>query len=107
MSSNQRPADRPIIFSGRMVLALLEGRKGKEFSPATKVKAYERCGGKCEGCGAALMPGRFAYDHVVSVGLGGTNRLENCAVLCKPCHDAKTHITKGARQTRPAAVAEL
>ncbi len=68
-----------------------ERRKGKEFSPATKVKAYERCGGRCEGCGAVLRPGKFHYDHVVAVGLGGENSLENCAVLCRPCHDEKTH----------------
>lgn len=71
-------------------------RKGKEFSPATKVKAYERSGGVCEmvwdgvRCGLPLQPGRIEYDHDKAIGLGGDNSLSNCVCACKPCHDRKT-----------------
>jgi 5-methylcytosine-specific restriction protein A len=68
-----------------------ERRKGKEFSPATKVKAYERSGGKCESCGVSLKLGKINYDHAIAIGLGGDNSLANCVVLCLPCHGEKTH----------------
>ena len=62
----------------------------REFTARVKVQAYERSGGRCEACGAALMPGRIHYDHVVPDALGGWPTIENCAVLCTACHGAKT-----------------
>jgi 5-methylcytosine-specific restriction protein A len=72
-----------------------------EFSAKTKVLAFQRAAGFCEGivmhdqagmvlCGARLTVGKFAYDHVVADGLRKDNSLANCAVLCLPCHAAKT-----------------
>lgn len=78
----------------------------REFSAKTKVAAYERSQGRCEGCGAALQVGRFHYDHVIPDALGGEPTLENCEVLCRPCHDSKTHkhdvprIAKTVRQMK-------
>ena len=63
----------------------------REFSAKTKVAAYERSQGRCEGCGAPLQVGRFHYDHVLPDALGGEPTLQNCEVLCRPCHDHKTH----------------
>jgi 5-methylcytosine-specific restriction endonuclease McrA len=63
----------------------------REFSAKTKVAAYERSQGRCEGCGAALQTARFHYDHVLPDALGGEPTLENCEVLCRACHDEKTH----------------
>jgi len=34
-----------------------------EFSKATKLAAYRRAMGRCEGCSGLLVPGKFAYDH--------------------------------------------
>jgi 5-methylcytosine-specific restriction protein A len=62
----------------------------REFSARIKVAAYERSGGRCEGCGSVLHVGRFAYDHQIPDGLGGEPTLENCMVLCTGCHGAKT-----------------
>lgn len=76
----------------------------REFPARVRIAAYERCKGLCESCGALLQVGRFHYDHVVPDGLGGEPTLENCAVLCRPCHDEKTAghdvpaITKAKRQ---------
>ncbi len=72
-----------------------------EFSAKTKVLAFQRAAGFCEGtviddqagmvrCCARLTVGKFAYDHVVADGLRKDNSLTNCAVLCLPCHAAKT-----------------
>jgi 5-methylcytosine-specific restriction protein A len=63
----------------------------REFSAKVRVAAYERSRSLCEGCGAPLQVGRFHYDHVLPDALGGDPTLENCAVLCRPCHDEKTH----------------
>lgn len=68
----------------------MSGRKGKEFSKATKVEAWRRCKDACEKCGALLKPGRYDYDHVIPIAQGGDNTLRNCEVLCEPCHDEKS-----------------
>ncbi len=62
----------------------------REFSAKVKVAAFQRANGHCEKCTAHLMPGRFAYDHVLPDALGGEPVLENCAVLCSACHGSKT-----------------
>jgi 5-methylcytosine-specific restriction endonuclease McrA len=50
------------------------------------------------------LTAKFHYDHIVPDGLGGEPVLENCAVLCWPCHADKTaaqdvpQIAKAKRQ---------
>jgi 5-methylcytosine-specific restriction protein A len=64
----------------------------KEFPSRVKKAALKRAGGKCEGegCPATLKEGQYHFDHVAADGLGGKPVLENCKVLCLPCHKAKT-----------------
>jgi 5-methylcytosine-specific restriction protein A len=67
-----------------------------EFSPKTKIAAFERAKGRCEKCKKKIVPtnGPAQYDHIVPAAIGGDNSLANCQVLCKrPCHDLKTHKT--------------
>lgn len=61
-----------------------------EFSKRTKLEAFTRCNGRCEGCGCLLRPGRFDYDHENPDAFGGPATLANCLVLCSECHRAKT-----------------
>lgn len=63
----------------------------REFSKPVKREALRRAGGKCEGenCGA-LFGFKFHFDHDIADGLGGEPTLENCKVLCHPCHNEKT-----------------
>jgi 5-methylcytosine-specific restriction protein A len=63
----------------------------REFSKPIKRDALKRAQGKCENptCGA-LFGVKFHFDHVIADGLGGEPTLQNCAVLCYPCHDEKT-----------------
>lgn len=61
-----------------------------EFSKSTKAQAFLRSNGHCECCGAKLSSGNIEYDHSIACGLGGDNSLDNCVVLCKTCHKAKT-----------------
>lgn len=75
----------------------------REFSRKTRAQAFERAAGCCEGCGAKLKVGEAEYDHVLPCELGGDNGLENCEVICVPCHKEKTaddvkRIRKSDRQ---------
>lgn len=64
----------------------------KEFSKKVKLAAWMRCKGICEcGCGVKIIPGDGPeYDHDDEDFFGGEPTLENCKVLRKRCHDAKT-----------------
>lgn len=66
--------------------------KRQEFSKQTKLAAWQRAGGHCEcGCGQKIIAGDGPeYDHRLEARLGGDASLENCVVLRKRCHAAKT-----------------
>jgi 5-methylcytosine-specific restriction protein A len=64
----------------------------REFTAKTKLAAWERSGGNCENCGVKIYAGMGPeYDHAIRCELGGTNDLDNCRVLCRNCHGAKTY----------------
>lgn len=66
-------------------------RKRTEFAAKVRVAAFERAGGCCEECSVSIRPGNGPeYDHRIPDALGGEATLENCAVLCRNCHGAKT-----------------
>jgi hypothetical protein len=74
-----------------------------EFSKPTKLKAFQRSGGKCEKCTAKLSTGNIEYHHNRECTMGGTAELGNCVVLCATCHDVITGsraavIAKSTRQ---------
>ena len=63
----------------------------REFPPKVKVAAFERAKGRCECCRVVIRPGNGPeYDHRVPDAVGGEPTLENCEVLCRNCHGAKT-----------------
>lgn len=62
-----------------------------EFPAKVKVAAFERCGGRCEKCTAPLRPGKFRYDHIVPLAIGGESTLENCQCVCTTCDAPKTY----------------
>jgi 5-methylcytosine-specific restriction endonuclease McrA len=68
----------------------------QEFSAKVKVAAFERAGGRCENCRNIIRYGA-QYDHRVPDAVGGEPTIDNCQVLCKTCHGAKT-----AKQDIPA-----
>jgi len=61
-----------------------------EFDKKTKLAAFRRAMGRCEGCSGLLMPGKFHYDHRNPAAFEGSNGLENCQCLCIGCHGGKT-----------------
>lgn len=58
----------------------------RSFSKKVQGQAFLRCGGKCEKCSANLKVGESEYDHIVPYALTQDSTLENCQVLCIPCH---------------------
>lgn len=68
-----------------------------EFTKRTMREAWTRCGKRCEGllssgerCNADLEHKPKHFDHVIPDAIGGPNDLQNCQVLCVPCHKDKT-----------------
>jgi hypothetical protein len=70
----------------------------QEFSKATKLQMWERCGGRCEcGCGLKII-GRPEYDHYpIPAALGGPATVENGRVL-----DPKHHRQITSEKDVPA-----
>lgn len=66
------------------------------FSQETKDQAFARAGGMCECkmnchsednvCGKDLSQGEWEAHHIVSQDAGGSDGIENCMVMCTPCH---------------------
>lgn len=74
----------------------------REFNKTVLRAALMRANGRCEGrftdgerCPCVLQVGRFHYDHIVPAALTDDVSLENCQVLCRPCHAAKTAVDVG------------
>lgn len=66
--------------------------KRREFDAKTRAKALARVTDKdgnarCQWCKGVLKAKRF--DHILPDELGGPPTLENCQVLCIPCHVIK------------------
>lgn len=80
-----------------------------EFTNKVRAEASLRAKDKCEKCNANIKYKPRHFDHDIPADLGGTNDLNNCSVLCIPCHKAKTksqdmpRITKGRRIRRREA----
>ncbi len=80
-----------------------------EFTRATKREALARAGGQCERIDAGeRCPRRdkLHYDHIIPDALGGSNKIDNCSVLCDAHHREKTsrldvpRIAKTKRQAK-------
>lgn len=61
-----------------------------EFSKATRLAAWQACGGRCQSCTAKLFTGNIEYHHDTECTFGGNADLQNCVVLCRTCHSAIT-----------------
>jgi len=80
----------------------------KEFSKATKAKAWLRAGGRCEECDVKLFERNVEYHHDLECTFAGSFSgdvadVGNCVVLCRACHRSITRrrrsvIAKSNRQ---------
>ena len=77
----------------------------KEFTARTKQAAFIAANGRCENCGAKILPANPAeYDHDKPCCEGGDNSVESCRVLGTKCCTA--HRDKSAGETRRTARAD-
>jgi 5-methylcytosine-specific restriction enzyme A len=81
----------------------------QEFTPKTKLQAFENAKGHCTRCTAKLYHGKIRYNHRIPDALGGDNSLANCEVLCLACDTPQTYgidlplIAKSKRIRKKAA----
>jgi 5-methylcytosine-specific restriction endonuclease McrA len=63
--------------------------------------AWERCGGRCEGCGRRVTRQTAQCDHIRPIADGGSDALGNLSWLCSAaCHPRKTRADRRARAER-------
>lgn len=56
-----------------------------------RAQCIARDGNRCSRCGADGAEVPLECDHIVNVARGGTDTLDNAAMLCQPCHKLKTN----------------
>lgn len=64
----------------------------REFPAKVKLAAWDRAKGHCERCRNKITRG-VQYDHSTPDYVDGPPTLDNCVVLCTPCHSLKTTTT--------------
>jgi 5-methylcytosine-specific restriction endonuclease McrA len=68
--------------------AATAGYGGPHFTATQWRELVEACGGACLACGKA-EPGDLNVDHVIPLGRGGSNTIENVQPLCSECNGIK------------------
>jgi len=64
--------------------------KRGNLSAKRKLAIWEREKGKCMVCDAKLTTGRFIFEHVRALEMGGTDTDDNIRLTCKGCATEKT-----------------
>lgn len=68
----------------------------KPLTPTQRLKLFEAHKGLCGLCGATIRAGDIWIDeHIIPLGLGGTNDLTNRAPVHVQCANSKTHGSDG------------
>jgi 5-methylcytosine-specific restriction endonuclease McrA len=62
------------------------GYMGPHFTVLEWSALVEACGGRCLRCGLACD---LTVDHVIPLGWGGPNTIENIQPLCRTCNNVK------------------
>ena len=94
---NQRKAREAIL---RSILETLFARKDRQrvFTPEQRRLMWNAAGGsRCRSCGKVLSWLDFTLDHIDPYSKGGRSRLNNAALMCRPCNSSK-----GNRRRRAA-----
>lgn len=64
--------------------------KRGNLSTRRKLAIFEREKGLCALCGCRLQPGKFIYEHMRALELGGSDTDDNIRLTCLPCAGSKT-----------------
>ena len=68
----------------------------KSLTPTQRLKMFENHKGICILCSTRINAGDLWIDeHIIPLGLGGTNEFDNRGPAHKACADAKTHGEAG------------
>ncbi len=67
------------------------------LTPRAKLKLWHEQSESCAECRTATAFSQTQWDHILSLGLTGTNDAHNWQGLCAPCHTAKTLGEAGKR----------
>lgn len=64
----------------------------KSFSDKQRLEIFRNAGGICHICGGKINGAKEAWDveHMVALGMGGTNEDDNLAPAHVKCHKTKT-----------------
>jgi len=64
------------------------------FSTTFRLSLFLDRSGTCARCTQRIHAGQaWDIDHVIPLALGGNNEPENLQILCRSCHQAKTHLS--------------
>jgi 5-methylcytosine-specific restriction endonuclease McrA len=68
----------------------------KALTPTQRLKLFEAHKGSCGICGAQIRAGdQWIDEHIIPLGLGGSNDMENRAPVHVQCAHSKTHGSQG------------
>lgn len=80
-------------YRRRLEKAKADHRRPKNFSETTRRSLLESANHRCERCGSREQ---LEVDHIIPIGLGGTNHQSNGMVLCVTCHREKSSAERKA-----------
>ncbi len=69
--------------------------KGKHISVSARREIWKKAEGRCENCGSTWA---LQVDHRNPVAKGGSNRLRNLRLLCRPCNQRAAIEAFGLRK---------
>lgn len=84
--------------------------KRGNLSARRKLAIWEREKGKCMLCSVKLVTGKFIFEHVRALELGGTDTDDNIRLTCKGCATEKTkqdHSTAARAKRKKTSVLGL
>lgn len=71
----------------------------KPISKETRKLVYDKCNGHCAYCGCKLEYKDMQVDHVLAVGRGGSNDIDNLLPACRQCnYDKHKKTIEGFRK---------
>lgn len=71
----------------------------KPISKETRQLVYNKCNGHCAYCGCELEYKDMQVDHVLAVGRGGSNDIDNLLPACRQCnYDKHKKTIEGFRK---------
>lgn len=71
----------------------------KPISKETRQLVYNKCNGHCAYCGCELGYKDMQVDHVLAVGRGGSNDIDNLLPACRQCnYDKHKKTIEGFRK---------